>query len=90
MARGGTGGAEEAFDAAETHAVGGGEGGGGGAVTVASDQFGELALIEALAQAPGTHRARSRSTLRAGERHGVAKPQVSGLDGVRVSGECLH
>jgi hypothetical protein len=43
---------EEAFDAAEAHAVGRGEGGGGGAVAVASDQFGDVAFVEAVAQAP--------------------------------------
>jgi hypothetical protein len=70
---------QEAFDAAGAHAVGSGEGGGGGAVAVGGDQLGDLALMEALAQAPRTFRARFRGTRRAGERHGVAKPQVSGI-----------
>ena len=42
-----TGGAEEAFDAREAHVVDSGEGGGGGAVAVVSDQFGDVALVEA-------------------------------------------
>jgi hypothetical protein len=53
-----TGGAQEALDALETHAVGSGEGCGGGAVAVSVDQLGDVALIEALAQAPRTFRAR--------------------------------
>jgi hypothetical protein len=52
-------GAREVLDAPEAHAVGRGEGGGGGAVAVFGDQLGDLALIEALAQAPRTLRARS-------------------------------
>ena len=67
--------------------MGSGEGGGGGAVAVGGDQLGDLALIEALVQAPRRLRARFRGTHRAGERHGVAKQQVSGLCGVRVSGK---
>jgi hypothetical protein len=70
--------------------VGSGEGGGGVAVAVGGDQVRDIALIEALAQAPRTFRARSRSTLRAGERHGVAKLQVSGWCRVRVRGKHLH
>jgi hypothetical protein len=42
------------FDAREAHAVGNGEGGGGGALAVGGDQFGDVALVEALAQAPRT------------------------------------
>lgn len=60
MARGGRGGVEEAFDAAGAHAMGRGEGGGGGTVAVSGDQLGNLALVEALAQAPWTFRVRSR------------------------------
>jgi len=70
-----TGGAEEAFDAREAHAVGRGEGGGGGAVAVGGDQFGDVALVEALAQAPRTFRVRSRGMHGTGERHSVAKPR---------------
>ncbi len=81
---------QEAFDAAEAHAVGCGEGGGGGAVAVGGDQLGGLAFVEALVQAPRTLRARSRSTHRADEHHDVTKPQVSGFSGVRVSGKYLH
>jgi len=65
--------------------VGGGEGGGGGAVAVGGDQLGDLALIEALVQAPRKLRARFRGTHRAGERRSVTKQQVIGLHGVRVS-----
>lgn len=57
---------------------------------VGSDQLGDLALIEALAQAPRALRARSRGPYGAGERHGVAKPQVSSLRGVQVSGKYLQ
>ncbi len=67
--------------------MGCGEGGGAGAVSVGGDQLGDLALTEAVAQAPRTFRARSRSTHKVGERYGVAKLQVSGLRGVRVSGK---
>lgn len=52
----GAGGMQEAFDAAGAHAVGRGAGGGGGAVAVSGDQLGDLALVEALAQAPWTFR----------------------------------
>jgi hypothetical protein len=84
------GGVEEAFDAAEAHAVGSGERGGGGAVAIGGDQFGDVTLVEALAQAPRTFRARSRGAHGAGERYGVAKLQVSGLCRVRVRGKYLH
>ena len=40
--------------------MGGGEGGGGGTLAVGGNQLGDLALIDALAQAPRTFRARSR------------------------------
>lgn len=40
--------------------MGRGEGGGGGAVAVGGDQLGDLALVEALAQAPWTFCVRSR------------------------------
>jgi hypothetical protein len=85
-----TGGAQEAFETAEAHTVGSGEGSGGGAVTVCGDQVGDVALIKAVAQAPRTLRARSRGTYGTDERRGVAKPQVSGLYRVRVSGKYLH
>ena len=85
-----TGGVQEAFDAAETHAVDSGEGGGGGTFAVGGDQLGDLAFVEAFTQAPRTLRARSRGAHGVGERHGVAKPQLSGLHGVRVSGKYLH
>ena len=85
-----TGGVQEALDALQTHAVGCGERGGGGAVAVGGDQVRDLALTEAVTQAPRMLRARSRGTNRAAERHGVAKSQVSGLSGVRVSGKHLH
>jgi hypothetical protein len=51
-----TGGVEEALDAPEAHVVGCGEGGGDGALAVGGDQLGDLALGEALAQAPRTPR----------------------------------
>lgn len=59
-------------------------------VVVGDDQLGNVVLIEAVAQAPRTFRARSRGMHRAGEHHGVAKSQVSSLYRVRVSGEYLH
>ena len=65
--------------------MGSSEGGGGGAVAVGGDEVRDVALIEALAQAPWTLRAQSRGMRGAGERHGVAKSQVSGLGGVRVA-----
>jgi hypothetical protein len=43
-------------------AVGSGEEGAGGAFAVGDDQLGDVALIEAVAQAPRTLRARSRAT----------------------------
>jgi hypothetical protein len=55
------------------------------AVAVGGDQFGDVALVEALAQAPRTFCARSRGSHGAGERHRMAKRQVSGLCRVRVS-----
>lgn len=67
--------------------MGSGEGGDGGAVAVGGDQFGDVALIEAFAQASRTLRVWSRITHRVGERHSVAKPQVSGLCSVRVRGK---
>ena len=70
--------------------MGSGERGGSGAVAVGGDQLGDVALVEALAQAPQTFRARSRITHGDGERHRMAKQQVSGLRGVRVSVEYLH
>jgi hypothetical protein len=85
-----SGGAQEAFDALEAHAMGSGEGGGGGAFAVGGNQFGDVAFIEVVAQAPRALRARSGPTYRARERHAVATPQVSGLCRVRVSGEYLH
>ena len=68
----------------------GGEGGGGGAVAIGGDQLGDLALVEALAQAPRTLCVRSRGAHGASARHGAANPQVSGLYRVRVSGKYLH
>jgi hypothetical protein len=85
-----TGGVEEAFDAAEAHAVGSGKGGGGGTIAVGGDQLGDLTLIEALAQASRTLCARSRGAHEAGESRSITKPQVSGLPQVRVSGKYLH
>jgi hypothetical protein len=82
-----TGGAQEALDAPEAQGVGSGEGGGGGAVAVGGDQVSDVALIEAIAQAPRALRARSRGSRTTGERCGAAKLQVSGLRGVRVSGK---
>ncbi|HEV7452292.1 MAG TPA: hypothetical protein VGO16_13080, partial [Pseudonocardiaceae bacterium] len=43
--------AQEALDAREVQAVGSGEGDGGGAFAVGGDQVGDVALIEAVAQA---------------------------------------
>jgi hypothetical protein len=48
-----TGGAQEAPDTLEIKGVTGGEGGGGDAVAVGSDQLGDVAFGEAVAQAPG-------------------------------------
>jgi hypothetical protein len=70
--------------------VGCSERGSSGAVAVGGDQVSDGALIEAVAQAPRTLRARSRGTRRVGESRGVAKPQVSSLHCVRVSGKYLH
>lgn len=70
--------------------MGCGEGCGVGAVSVGGDQLGDLALTEAVAQAPRTLCARSRGAHGAGAGCGVAKLQVSGLRGVRVSGKYLH
>ena len=55
-----TGGVQEALEALETHAMGRGEGGGDVAVAVGGNQLGDVALTEALAQAPRTLRTRSR------------------------------
>ena len=55
----------EALDTGGTQAVGSGEGGGGGTVAVGGDQVGDVALIEAVVQAPRTLRARSWGTHRA-------------------------
>jgi hypothetical protein len=85
-----TGDVQEALDTRETQAVGSGERGGGGAVAVGGDQVGDVALIEEVAQALRMLRARCRGAGRVGESRGVAKPQVSGLNGVRVGGEYLH
>jgi hypothetical protein len=49
-------------DALEAQAVGSGEGGGGGSLTVGGDQDGDVALIDVVAQAPRTLRARSRGS----------------------------
>jgi hypothetical protein len=81
-----TGGVQEALDTRKTQVVGNGEGGGGGAFAVGGDQVADVALIEVVAQAPRTLRARSRGT-QVWWRHGVAKPQVSSLCRVRVSGK---
>jgi hypothetical protein len=62
---------QEALDTRKTQVVGNGEGGGGGAFAVGGDQVGDVALIEVVAQAPRTLRARSRGTYRVGERRGV-------------------
>ena len=61
----GTGDVQEALDTVDTQALGSGEGGGGGALAVGSDQVGDVALIEAVAQAPRTLRARSLGTHKA-------------------------
>lgn len=76
---------QEALDTLETYAVDNGEGG-GGAIAVGGDEVSDVMLIEVVAQASRTLRVRFRGTRRAGERHGVTKPQVSGLSRVRVSG----
>jgi hypothetical protein len=55
-----TDGVQEALDALQTHAVGCGERGGGGAVAVGGDQVRDLALTEAVTQAPRMLRATSR------------------------------
>jgi hypothetical protein len=81
---------QEAFDTAEAHAVGCGEGGGGGSFAVGGGQLGDVALIEAVTQAPRTLHARSRGTYGTGENRGAAKTQVSGLGGVRVRAKYLH
>ena len=81
---------QEALDTLEAQAVGSGEGGGGGAVAVGGDQVSDVALIEAVTQALRTFCARSRGAHGAGAGCGVAKLQVSGWHGVRVSGEYLH
>jgi hypothetical protein len=70
--------------------VGSGEGGGSGAVAVGGDQVGDVALIKAVVQALRTFHALSRGAYGAGESRGVAKPQVSSLCRVRVSGKHLH
>ena len=44
---------QEALGTLKTQAVGSGEGCGGGALAVGGDQVGDVALIEAVAQAPG-------------------------------------
>jgi hypothetical protein len=81
---------QKALDTLEAHAVGCGEGGGGGSFAVGGDQLGDVALIEAVTQAPRTLHARSRGTYGTGESRGVAKTQLSGLCGVRVSGKYLR
>jgi hypothetical protein len=70
--------------------MGCGEGCSGGAVAVGGDQLGDVALIEAIVQAPRALRARSRDTRGAGECRGIASLHVSGLYRVRVSGKYLH
>jgi hypothetical protein len=65
-------------------------GGGGGASVVGSDQVGDVALIEAPAQAPWMLRVRFRGSHRVGESRSVAKLQVSSLRRVRVNGKYLH
>jgi hypothetical protein len=60
------------------------------APSVGSDQVSDVVLIEAVAQALWTLRARSGAHRGLGECHSVAKPQVSGLRRVRVSGKYLH
>lgn len=67
---------QDALDTRETQAVGSGEGGGGGALTVGGDQVSDVALIEAVAQAPrgrlalgqGAHTGLVRATLRQSRR----------------------
>jgi hypothetical protein len=51
---------QEVLDTRQTHAVGSGEDGGAGAFAVGGDQVGDVALIEAVAQASRTFRARFR------------------------------
>lgn len=51
-----------------------------------ADQGGDVAFIEAVAEALRMVRARSRGAQWAGERRGVAKLQVSSLCRVRVGG----
>jgi hypothetical protein len=65
MTSGDTGDVQEVLDARDAQVVGSGEGGGGGAFAVGGDQLGDVALIEAVAQALRTLRARSRVTRRA-------------------------
>jgi hypothetical protein len=77
---------QEALDTRETQAVGGG-GAPSGSVVIRSVMSRSLRR---------SHRLRGRFALglggtgRAGERRGVAKPQVSSLPRVRVSGKYLH
>jgi hypothetical protein len=78
---------QEPLDALDAQGEVGGEGGGGGAFAVGGDQLGDVTFGETLAQAPWSRRAQSRDTRRADERRGVTKSQVSGLRGVRLSGE---
>jgi len=84
----GTGDVQEARDTRETQAVGRGEGGERWRSAVI-----RLAMSRSLRRSRRLH---GRFTLglvgayRAGESHGVAKPQVSGLRRVRVSGKYLH
>jgi hypothetical protein len=85
-----TGDSQEALDAAEAEIVSAGEVAGSGSAAVGGDQVVDVALIEALAQAPWTLCARFQGAHWAGERHGGAKSQISGLRGVRVSGKYLH
>jgi hypothetical protein len=68
---------QEAPDTLEVQGVVGGEGGGGGAVAVGSDQLGDVAFGEAIAQAPWTRRGWSGGTRRTGERDGVASHRAA-------------
>ncbi len=80
---------QEALDIRETQAVDSGEGGGGGAFAVGGDQSVMSRSSRRSRRLPGRF-ALGLGTHRAGESCGAAKPQVSNLRGVRVSGKHLH
>jgi hypothetical protein len=73
---------QETLNALETQAVGSGERDGGGAVAVGGDQVGDVALIEALAQAPPMFE------FGLGARTGLASATVWQSHRSAVCGEC--